>query len=364
MARRREFNLISMSFLDAITCGFGAVILVYMIINANVHIERNQALDTLTREVKRLELKVLTGRKHLVGMKNSLATKLEELGTSRGMKEEMAAEIQKTQDQLQASTAADAQRRRQIEQLETDLAALKTQTERLSAASVTPQEAGDAIRSVRGEGHRQYLTGLKMGGRHIVLLVDTSTSMLDRTLVNILRRRHMPAAEQRESPKWRQVVATVDWLTAHIKPETQFQVIAFNDKAHSLISGTDGKWITATNGSKLNEAVKKLRGIVPNGPTSLELAFDAVRKLQPKPDDVYLLTDGLPTMGDIMPAREGVTSKQRLRLFDHAVRELPADIPVNVILFAMEGDPEAAPAYWTLALRSGGSMMLPSDGWP
>jgi hypothetical protein len=35
-----------------------------------------------------------------------------------------------------------------------------------------------------------------------------------------------------------------------------------------------------------------------------------------------------------------------------------------VILFAMEGDPNAAPAFWSLALRSGGSMMAPSEDWP
>jgi hypothetical protein len=362
--RRRDFNLISMSFLDAITCGFGAVILVFMIINANVHIRRDQTLKTLSQEVGRLQLKVLAGRKNLMRTKDALAAKLEELGTSQGMKQEMAAQIQQTQDKLQSSTAADTERRKQIEQLKADLASLKAETQRLSAASITPQEAGNAIRSVKGEGQRQYLTGLRMGGKHIVMLVDTSTSMLDRTLVNILRRRHMPAAEQRRSPKWRQVVATVNWLTAQIKPGTQFQVIAFNDKARSLIDGSDGKWLTATDGSKLEQAVKTLRGMVPDGPTSLEVAFDAVRKLQPKPDDVYLLTDGLPTMGDVLPSRPGVSSKQRLRFFDHAVRELPADVPVNVILFAMEGDPEAGPAYWTLALRSGGSMMSPSEDWP
>jgi hypothetical protein len=37
---------------------------------------------------------------------------------------------------------------------------------------------------------------------------------------------------------------------------------------------------------------------------------------------------------------------------------------VNVLLFAMEGDAQAAPSYWTLALRTGGSMMAPSEDWP
>jgi hypothetical protein len=30
----------------------------------------------------------------------------------------------------------------------------------------------------------------------------------------------------------------------------------------------------------------------------------------------------------------------------------------------MEGDPSAAPAFWVLALRTGGSMLAPAEDWP
>ena len=39
-------------------------------------------------------------------------------------------------------------------------------------------------------------------------------------------------------------------------------------------------------------------------------------------------------------------------------------VPVNTILLAMEGDPNAAPAYWVLALGTGGSLLAPADDWP
>ena len=57
-------------------------------------------------------------------------------------------------------------------------------------------------------------------------------------------------------------------------------------------------------------------------------------------------------------------SRERLDHFNRAVRQLPNDLPINVILFAMEGDPDAAPAFWVLALRTGGSMLAPSEDWP
>jgi von Willebrand factor type A domain len=361
---RRTINVFSLSFLDAISCGFGAVILLFMIINANIDLRKKTQLHDLSSEVNRMELKVLTGRKNLVRVKDDLAKLLEEWASLRGVRDQLVTEVHDTQSKVGQITQSTETRQETIEKLKTELAKLEAETKKLSAASITPEEAGNRIRSVEGEGNRQYLTGLRMGGQHVVILVDTSTSMLDRTLVNIIRRRNMSAEQQRSAPKWVQTVRTVDWLTAQIKPGTQVQVIGFNDEAKSLISGTDGKWVTVTDGSRLEEAVKALRGMYPKGPTSLGVAFDALRKLQPKPDNVYLLTDGLPTMGEVMPAREGVTSRERLDHFNRAIRELPLGVPVNVILFAMEGDPQAAPAFWTLALRTGGSMLAPAEDWP
>ena len=43
---------------------------------------------------------------------------------------------------------------------------------------------------------------------------------------------------------------------------------------------------------------------------------------------------------------------------------LEEGIPVNVILFPMEGDPMAASMYWRVAVRSRGSFFSPSEDWP
>ena len=365
MAQRRGFSVISMSFLDAITCGFGAIILFFMIIAANVDLRHDEQVQDVSAEVDRVQLKVLTGRRNLVQQREDLARLLEDWASSQGVKQQLIAEIQQTEDEFDTLTDDSDARRELIEQLRADLAALESETNRLSATDLTPEEAGNFIRSVRGEGQRQYLTGMRMGGRRVLILVDVSTSMLDRTLVNVLRRRNMPAEQQRQAPKWRQVVDTVDWLTAQIPPGTQFQVVGFNDQAHWLIEGTDGQWLTAEDGSDLETAVQILRTeTVPSGPTSLHAAFAAARSLDPKPDNIYLLVDGLPTMGEVTPTRAGVTGKERQNHFERAMRERPINVPVNVILLAMEGDPLAAPAYWMMALETGGSMLAPAEDWP
>ena len=364
MARRRGLSIFSLSFLDAITCGFGAIILFYMIIVANIDLRHDLVVEKAANEVDRMEIKVLAGRKNLVQLQQDLARLLEQQAVLRGLKERIASEVETTQSEFSMLTEESLSRRESIERLEAELAELRAEVQEQSAASVTPEEAGNRIRSVTGEGNRQYLTGLRMGGRRVVILVDASTSMLDRTIVNILRRRNMSAEDRLQAPKWRQTVDTVDWLTAQIQPNTQFQVIAFNDKAWSLIEGTDGQWLTTTDGSQLEAAVEALGGTIPTGPTSLHAAFTAARQLEPKPDNIYLIVDGLPTMGSILPSRQGVTGRERLDHFNRAIRELPIGVPVNVILLAMEGDPLAAPGYWVLALSTGGSMLAPAEDWP
>ena len=361
---RKQLNVFSLSFLDAMTCGFGAVILFFMIINANIDVRRQGDLTELASEVDRMELQVLVGRKNLLQIQQELANLIEEWAILRGLKEEIVTEINLTAEEFSELTADTTAQEEAIERLRSELDALEDETQRLSAESITPEDAGDRIRSVQGDGNRQYLTGLRMGGERVVILVDASGSMLDRTLVNIIRRRNMPLDQQLASPKWQQVVNTVDWLTAQLTPGTQFQIFAFNDEAWTLIEGSDGQWMTITDGSQLNEAVESLRATAPSGPTSLHSAFATMRPLDPKPDNIYLLVDGLPTMGEITPNRAGVTGRERRGHFNRAARELPFNVPVNVILYAMEGDPQSAPAYWWLALSTGGSMMAPSEDWP
>jgi len=59
-----------------------------------------------------------------------------------------------------------------------------------------------------------------------------------------------------------------------------------------------------------------------------------------------------------------VSGEQRRRHFLAAVAKLPAGIPVNTILFPMEGDPEAAAFFWQFAMVTKGAFIAPSRDWP
>jgi len=59
-----------------------------------------------------------------------------------------------------------------------------------------------------------------------------------------------------------------------------------------------------------------------------------------------------------------VTGQERLRFHYEAEAVVPSGIPVNILLYPMEGDYNAAIAYWLLAYRTGGSFMSVSEDWP
>jgi hypothetical protein len=209
------------------------------------------------------------------------------------------------------------------------------------------------------------MTGLKLGGERVLILVDASASMMDETVVNVIRLRNMSETRRRAAEKWRRTVNTLDWLTSQIPQKSQFQVYAFNTSAHALVPGSDGKWLSANDATALNGALTEMRKLVPKDGTSLENAFAVVTTLNPRPDNIIVITDGLPTQGATPPAiRKTVDGEQRLKLFERSLSKLPSGIPVNVILMPMEGDPMAPSAYWALTRKTHGSFLSPAKDWP
>ena len=70
------------------------------------------------------------------------------------------------------------------------------------------------------------------------------------------------------------------------------------------------------------------------------------------------------TQGAGGPRGNKVSGDERQRLYRQAVKMLPRNVPVNIILAPMEGDPMAASEFWQLAQVSRGSFLSPSKDWP
>ena len=362
---RRKTEIFSMSFLDCITCAFGSVVLVYTLINAQGGLRRTTESREVKAEVAQLEEEVLEGYQRLVMLRNSMIETEQEQVRTEGLGTRVLEESERLKVELADADKETLSRREAIERLKADLKSLEEGARRLEGATEDPSATGTRVRGFVGQGDRQYLTGLKVGGERIVLLVDASASMLDDTVVNVLRMRNMSDTQKMLSQKWRRTVSTVEWLAAQIPLESQFQIYAFNTKAWSLANGTDGKWLKTNDPNALTEALSALRTTIPKDGTSLENVFIAMSALQPKPDNVIMITDGLPTQGPNPPlVRKTIDGDDRLKLFDRAFAKYPRDVPFNAILMPMEGDPSAPAAFWLAARSTGGSFMSPSKDWP
>ena len=87
--------------------------------------------------------------------------------------------------------------------------------------------------------------------------------MLDETIVGIIRKRNQGLKAKLTAPKWKQAVATLDWLTTQLPPTSKFQVYAFNETAGPLIPGTQETWLNAGDVNRLNQTVEHMRKLVP-----------------------------------------------------------------------------------------------------
>lgn len=345
---RRPIQTFSLSFLDCLCCGFGSVILVFMIISQKITTESQEVVADLQSQALRLTVQTETLAAEVSEDRDALDAAAQEL-------EKKKSELARRRRQLASLDALLAQKRGDVS---SSRQSVEEAMKRAATAAAAPEETRDK------RGRRELVTGLDMTGKRVLILVDTSGSMLDRYIANIVLLRNMPEARQRKAPKWQQAVSTVDWLLSSILAESKFQVYTFDYEAKPLIEGTAGTWLDVSDDKRVREARRQMRKITPSGGTSLYSAFSAAARLQPPPDNVFLLVDGLPTQGESRSSSETISGDRRLHLFEKAARRLPGSIKVNVILYPLEGDPQAASAYWRLAYESGGAMMSPSSDWP
>jgi hypothetical protein len=365
MARkRRPFEVFSMSFLDCMSCGFGAVILFFMIINAQVRETTEDDPSSLMAETKKIEIEILEGRKDLVLAKNTMKQLDTEKTTAEGQIAQIIALLEQLRAELSEYDSETLAKVERVEQLQTDIETLEEEVARLIALATAQDSDGNKLREFQGDGDRQYLTGLKLGGRRTLILVDRSASMLDSTIVNILRRRNMSLEDKLGAVKWRQTVASVDWLTAQFAPESEYQIYMFNNEAVPVIKGSAGLWLKSDNATQIDEAIRVLRRTSPENGTNMRAAFRVASELSPPPDNIILLADGLPTMDRPTSNQATVSGQDRFVYHHQAVRELPSGIPVNIFLYPLEGDYEAPILYWVLAYRTGGSFISVSRDWP
>ena len=357
MARREEITF-SLSFLDVMSVGLGAVILLFLIIN---HASEQRSQESYA------ELQAAVGEQQARYIEYQYQA--DELGQAISANEAELQALRAAIAQLSQQIEADAppaqeldQQRAKIKSLQQEVSALEQRVANLREQA--RQQDNNANLTRLDDGERQYLTGLKVSGNRVLYLVDASASMLDATIVGSIRRRNMSDADRRAAPKWQHALAVVEWLAAKMPPEASFQIYVFNNETRSVLPDTTGSWLEVDGNPGLREAMAALRQLVPGEGTSLYRAFAATAAITPRTDNIYLITDGLPTQGLMANEKGLISPRRRLTMFSEAIRVVPRVVPVNTILLPMEGDPMAASAFWQLSQLTGGVLLSPTEDWP
>lgn len=361
--KQRTFDPVSMSFLDVISCGFGAVVLIFLLLDHTPTTQGGNSTPGAAAEVSLLSEEIQEGQADLVKVHNTISEVDLQMVQAQGLASSVQEEINNFMEELARMENSTVAEEETVAKLKADIDSLEEQLKQLRAAE-EEKLTGNNIREYIGEGNRQYLTGMILGGNRILILIDVSGSMLDNTIVNIIRRRNMPEAERLTSKKWVQVRRTVDWLTTQLPVPSQYQIYVFNNETRALLPGTEGQWLEVADEPQLTSAIENLNETIPAEGTNLEKLFVSIKQMEPRPDNIYLITDGLPTLGSRGGNQGTISGRDREELFERALRELPEGIPVNVIMAPLEGDPMAPSLYWQLAVQTGGSFLSPSADWP
>ena len=348
--KRRETEIFSMSFMDCICCGFGAVLLLFILTTGQKADYSEDTVDVLKQRVKEMDVEIVREQDELKKLARPVAL--------------TEAELKEVQEEnLNTRRKAD-EYEEELKRLLRQLAALKNEEAKLLADLKNMPEEEQQPVPIPEIDRRQYLTGVRMEGSHVLFIVRASGSMLGDTIEEAAGRLDDPDYKKREAPKWQRVVLSLRWLVASLAPDTNFQILLFNEETVPLLPDRTDGWISRGDRAAVQETLTRLAQVVPKGSTNLERAFNHVRYMPTLPDTIVLLTDGLPTASDTSPATGSTDDETRILYLRQAVRQLPPRIPVSTILYPTSGDPGAPALYWELAGYTNGALVSPSASWP
>lgn len=220
------------------------------------------------------------------------------------------------------------------------------------------------------------LIGLSVKGKRILVAFDTSASMSNEKLIDIiLGLSDVSGRRLAAGKKWLQAKRTLLWTLSNAPVDSQIQVIGYSDVVTPLTSG----WVSQKEA--LKEVRLELKTLSPVGGTSLGMMLEHIEEKSLAANSLYIITDGLPTIaGQKSSGLKGfkkcfkfggkktsyIDGKCREALYISAVTRFQktSRSTVNVILLPLEGDPKAAPLYWKWASSNKGMLFSPTRGWP
>ncbi len=214
--RKKQFEIFSLSFLDVISCAFGAVVMLILISKTDIDLSvaGQDSVSSLLASLIGLENSVTETRQQI----NDEIARLEALSVEQAATAQAKARLQQQLKALQDENAA----------LTDNIAGLSLVESRLRQAALpTPRKPA--------ESRSEEVGGIPVDSDYVVFVIDTSGSMqqiwsrVSREVINVL----------------------------NIHPQVKgFQIL--NDMGTSMISGYDGRWMSDTPSTR-SSAIKLFR---------------------------------------------------------------------------------------------------------
>jgi hypothetical protein len=161
---RREAEAFSMSFLDCICCGFGAVILLLVVTEYGDPVPLAVSKEDLQKQVERNEKELFEIRGNSIVLEQSLRERIVKLKAEQDRLARLRGDLSKIEGQYKAS--------------ENEEDAMKKLAETLASARAAMIEE---TRKLEGEGRRQVydqpVAGVPIDSEYVIFIVDTSGSM-------------------------------------------------------------------------------------------------------------------------------------------------------------------------------------------
>ncbi|PHS71507.1 MAG: hypothetical protein COB23_00610 [Methylophaga sp.] len=208
--RKREFDIFNLSFLDVISCGFGAVVMLVLISKTNddTSVSGREQIGALLKTVITLENTISEAQQTIeirLSKSTQSSNKRQQIETASV---QLGNKIQQ-QKEKQASLTADVQ----------GLALVQST---LKQASISTPKTTNTVRDAE-------VGGIPVDSDYVIFIVDTSGSM---------------------KQIWNRVsTEIINVLNIHPKVKG-FQIL--NDMGISLIPSYDGQWIPDTQGRRTN----------------------------------------------------------------------------------------------------------------
>jgi len=236
---------------------------------------------------------------------------------------------------------------------------------------------------------KSYISGCNIEGKKIILLLDSSESMLHKELVQIIRLSVQNDSVKQNTEKWSKAKQIFRWMVANLPEGSQVMLATFNK---DLRIYPNNKWIDSSNKVEIEKNILYLLNESPDHGTNLQLAFSKLSSFS-SADNIYLITDGLPTLA-IKPRslKENIKSRsvsQELSLkerriascLDEPLVDLQCRLnyfnafkdtykksfrssKLNTILLPMKGDPLASYEYALFSKETNGCFLTSSKDWP